>query len=65
MFPMHRWGQSQMFRALAFYLRESLSRQKTEDGGPKAELTEQRAEERSRGAEDRGLMTEVRIETVK
>ena len=57
--PMHRWGQSQMFRALAFYFRESLSRQKTEDGGPKAELTEQRTEERSRGAEDRGLMTEV------
>jgi hypothetical protein len=22
--PMHRWGQSQMFRSLAFYLRESL-----------------------------------------
>jgi hypothetical protein len=21
--PMHRWGQSQMFRALAFYLREA------------------------------------------
>ena len=63
--PMHRWGQSQMFRALALYFRESLSRQKTEDGGPKAELTEQRTEERSRGAEDRGLMTEVRIETVK
>ena len=29
--PMHRWGQSQMFRALAFYLRES--RRRTEDGG--------------------------------
>src|SRR5206468_11317953 len=22
--PMHRWGQSQMFRSLAFYLRESI-----------------------------------------
>ena len=53
------------FAALALYFRESLSRQKTEDEGPKAELTEQRTEERSRRAEDRGLMTEVRIETVK
>jgi len=63
--PMHRWGQSQMFRALAFYLRESLSRQKTGDAGPKAELREQRTEERSRRAEDRGRMTEVQTETVK
>jgi hypothetical protein len=22
--PMHRWGQAQMFRSLAFYLRESI-----------------------------------------
>jgi hypothetical protein len=28
--PMHRWAQSQMFRALAFYL-------KTEDGGRKTD----------------------------
>jgi len=27
--PMHRWAQSQMFRALAFYLRENNSRQLT------------------------------------
>ena len=33
--PMHRWGQSQMFRALAFYLRES--RRRTEDGGQRTE----------------------------
>ena len=30
--PMHRWGQSQMFRALAFYLREFRGR-RTEGGG--------------------------------
>ena len=41
-----------MFRALALYFRESLSRQKTEDEGPKAELTEQRTEERKSRAED-------------
>jgi hypothetical protein len=28
--PMHRWGQSQMFRSLAFYLRETAKRSKTE-----------------------------------
>jgi hypothetical protein len=33
--PMHRWGQSQMFRALAFYLRES--RRRTEDRGQRTE----------------------------
>jgi hypothetical protein len=45
--PMHRWGQSQMFRSLAFYLCEARQRaasgfveptlrreQRTEDGGP-------------------------------
>ena len=47
--PMHRWGQSQMFRALAFYLRESEDggrmtedgRQSREVGGQKIEETEQ------------------------
>jgi len=38
--PMHRWGQSQMFRALAFYLREFGGR-RTEGGGQKIEDTEQ------------------------
>ena len=28
--PMHRWGQSQMFRSLAFYLREAQSPGTTE-----------------------------------
>jgi hypothetical protein len=31
--PMHRWGQSQMFRSLAFYLRETHSK----DRGPRVE----------------------------
>ena len=38
--PMHRWGQSQMFRALALYLRETHSeggRRRTEDSGQKAD----------------------------
>jgi hypothetical protein len=52
--PMHRWGQSQMFRALAFYLREFRGRRtddrgraskqrgrRTEGGGQKIEDTEQ------------------------
>ena len=63
--PMHRWGQSQMFRALALYLRQSLSRQKTDGEGPNAKLREQRTEERSRWAEDREWMTEAQIETAK
>src|SRR5205809_458168 len=38
--PMHRWGQSQMFRALALYLRETHSeggRRRTEGSGQKAD----------------------------
>ncbi len=44
--PMHRWGQAQMFRSLAFYLREARpedrgrrteDRGKRKDGGPKTE----------------------------
>jgi hypothetical protein len=38
--PMHRWGQSQMFRALAFYLRE-FGRLRTEGGGQRIESTQQ------------------------
>jgi len=34
--PMHRWGQAQMFRALAFYVRETFG--KTEDGRWKTEI---------------------------
>jgi hypothetical protein len=47
--PMHRWGQSQMFRSLAFYLCEALRRT---PGGP-VEPTLRR--------ENRGLKTEDRF----
>jgi hypothetical protein len=43
--PMHRWAQSQMFRSLAFYLRETTSR------GRKAEGGSQRTEGRRRKTE--------------
>jgi hypothetical protein len=33
--PMHRWGQSQMFRSLAYYLREAVRR--AGDGGPRTD----------------------------
>jgi hypothetical protein len=41
--PMHRWGQSQMFRSLAFYLRETSkhSDQKSEVGDQKSEVRDQ------------------------
>ena len=48
--PMHRWGQSQMFRSLAFYLRESIKARARRD---------QRSEVRDQKADDRGHMTEV------
>ena len=41
--PMHRWGQSQMFRALAFYLREFRGR---------------RTDDRGRASKQRGRRTE-------
>ena len=50
--PMHRWGQSQMFRALAFYLREFRGR-RTEDGGRRAGAKAERSENRGRRTEDR------------
>jgi len=38
--PMHRWAQSQIFRSLAFYLRETISRgRKAGDGRQKREQT--------------------------
>jgi len=46
--PMHRWGQAQMFRALAFYLRETSA----------TEVRWQRSEI-GKKAEDRDQMTEV------
>jgi hypothetical protein len=47
--PMHRWGQSQMFRSLAFYLHEVHS----EGGGRKSEDRNQRTEDRRHKSEDR------------
>ncbi len=37
--PMHRWGQSQMFRSLAFYLREFEDGRRAEGGGQRIEDT--------------------------
>ena len=45
--PMHRWGQAQMFRSLAFYLRETRS----EDGGPRADDGRQRSEGRRQSSD--------------
>lgn len=42
--PMHRWGQSQMFRSLAFYLRTEDRGQKTQDGRGRTEDAGQRTE---------------------
>jgi hypothetical protein len=46
--PMHRWGQAQMFRALAFYLREASKHrsQSSEIRDQKAEGGEQRSADR-------------------
>ena len=53
--PMHRWGQSQMFRSLAYYLSET---QKTET--LKAET---QSEDRRQKTEDRGLREKVATQT--
>jgi len=46
--PMHRWGQAQMFRSLAFYLREASKHryQKSDVSGQRAAPGSQRAEKR-------------------
>ena len=43
--PMHRWGQSQMFRSLAFYLSESA--RAAEDGRRRTEDRERKTEQPS------------------
>ena len=53
--PMHRWGQSQMFRSLAYYLSET---QKTET--LKAET---HSKDRRQKTEDRGLREKVATQT--
>jgi|SRR5438874_7148857 len=52
--PMHRWGQAQMFRSLAFYLREARNAEK-----PQAE---RRSEDGRQRTDDRGWRTEVATE---
>ena len=52
--PMHRWGQAQMFRSLAFYLREFR--------GPRTEGGGRTLERRGRKTEDRRQRTEVATE---
>jgi hypothetical protein len=44
--PMHRWGQAQMFRSLAYYLRETSKHrdQRTEDGGRRTDSGRPKAE---------------------
>jgi hypothetical protein len=38
--PMHRWGQSQMFRSLAFYLRETLKTETAETGEDRGQISD-------------------------
>jgi hypothetical protein len=65
--PMHRWGQAQMFRSLAFFLRETskarsqrsdVSGRMTEDREQKSEVIA--AEVRRRMTDDGGLIAEDR-----
>src|ERR1700688_4290646 len=46
--PMHRWGQAQMFRALAYYLREASKHryQRSDVGGQKTALEHQKTDVR-------------------
>ena len=46
--PMHRWGQSQMFRALAFYLRESTKPEKLKTETRQTDAAPRRAGLRSK-----------------
>jgi hypothetical protein len=56
--PTHRWGQSQMFRALAFYLREASA---TEVRDQKSEVRDQKSEVRDQKSEIRDQRSEVRL----
>jgi hypothetical protein len=53
--PMHRWGQAQMFRALAFYLRETSA---PEDGRRMTENREKSEKNAQNTADRLRLMTE-------
>lgn len=48
--PMHRWGQAQMFRSLAYYVRKDRGRT-TEDGGQKSEGRSRRTEGRGQSSD--------------
>jgi hypothetical protein len=52
--PMHRWGQAQMFRSLAFYLREA-GKHRDQRSAVSGQRTE--GEDRGRRAEDGGRRT--------
>ena len=52
--PMHRWGQSQMFRSLAFYLRDFRGR-RTDDRGRAAE------DRRSKTQSSRGMAEQLKL----
>ena len=62
--PMHRWAQSQMFRSLAFYLREFRGR-RTDDRGQASqprEVGEQRVEDRrSKTQSSRGMAEQLKL----
>jgi hypothetical protein len=52
--PMHRWGQAQMFRSLAYYLREDRG-PRTDDGGQKSEDRIPKTDDSRRTAEQLNL----------
>jgi hypothetical protein len=60
--PMHRWGQAQMFRSLAFYLRETSERrgQRTDDGGRTTEAMTRKGCEATAGLSKGGDQREAR-----
>src|SRR5262249_45943385 len=44
--PMHRWGQAQMFRSLAFYLSEASKQQKSEVRSQRSESAREKSQTR-------------------
>ena len=64
--PMHRWGQAQMFRSLAFYLRESIKALVQRD--QRSDVSDQKVAPRNQRAEERYALnqtTEVRDQKVR
>ncbi len=60
--PMHRWGQSQMFRSLAFYLRQARKAEKLKAASGCVEPTARREtlKTEAEAGEDRGQISDVR-----